>query len=308
MIYCCVIPDIPYMHWQTEVYLTNFLKVGIEARNIHVVVLFDNKPTDEIQKIEKKYPAQFFYYPLGKQDNYRATNWFKGLKYHSMELNGKRIFYHDADMIFLQPPSFKIDLLCNCSWYGSDTKAYTSAAYIISKNEDCFNGMCAIVGIDPKKVLKHENQVCGAQWVMDSMDYNFWDKCERDAKNIHTYITNHPSQKYIMKDGVKINPGTGKPAVLIQKTAAMWSILWNAWLAGKRTQVSPEMSFVFATAKIERSEEVYILHNAGVSKTDQDLYFPKIGYTSKSPIGEDLSRYSKDYAAWKYVQAIGDVK
>ena len=46
LIFVSAQPDVPYFHWQCEVYLNNFIKMGIPPRNIHVIFAI----TDENEK------------------------------------------------------------------------------------------------------------------------------------------------------------------------------------------------------------------------------------------------------------------
>ena len=37
LIFVSAQPDVPYFHWQCEIYLNNFIKLGIPKENIHVL-------------------------------------------------------------------------------------------------------------------------------------------------------------------------------------------------------------------------------------------------------------------------------
>jgi hypothetical protein len=88
-------------------------------------------------------------------------------------------------------------------------------------------------------------------------------------------------------------------------TAGMWSLLWNAWLAGHETKVDERISFGWSTDPIDRVDMHWILHNAGVTVNDTDLFF-KGAYINKLPYDEvlqvDEKRASSYY--WKQVQEV----
>ena len=50
-------PDVPYFHWQCEVYLNNFIELGIKPENIFVLFGLVNKATELSEGAEqlKKY-------------------------------------------------------------------------------------------------------------------------------------------------------------------------------------------------------------------------------------------------------------
>lgn len=305
LIFVTVCPDNLYFQWQAEVYITNFLSMGIPPERIHCLFMLGHgqRPSDGLKRIKDKYPVKWYTY-FGVQDNYLSTNVFKVLKQHVHKVQDKRIFFHDADMIFLKAPDLTaLEALPIHKWYGSDTRGYNSAKYLKKKNEECFRGMCRIVGISPELVESKDadntpanSQVIGAQYIFDPMTFDFWDKCERDALDMWNYLNTHPSQQ------------GSDPKAKIQKTCLMWSKLWNAWLFGIDTEIRPELSFTFASSKIEKCEEVNILHNAGIVDPKDRQRFSKLGFRNLSPFGQPLDHYSKDFSAWKYVEAIKAVK
>jgi len=297
--YC---PDNIYFHWQTEVFLTNFIEHQLE--DINVVFMIKGEASQGLKAIMKKYPqVNWFTYRMDRHNHYLAANWFTGLRLHNPQ---GWLFYHDADMIFMKRPDIeKLSALDQSKAYGSNTGGYNSAKYIKSKSEEVFKGMCKIVGVTAEFIEARDHQVCGAQWIFPGMGKDFWAKCERDALALYDFIDKHPSQKYEMLNGKKVNPITKQPAQLVQKTAAMWSILWNFWKAGIETEIIPELEFSFATAPAEKCTN--IMHNAGVVDRTQKKMFAKLNYVGKSPIGERLD-FDPAFAAWHYSEAIKKVK
>jgi hypothetical protein len=64
MIFVSAQPDVPYFHWQCEIYLNNFIELGIPKENIHVLFAMVNKTTElsngaKYLKIHTKYSWLF---------------------------------------------------------------------------------------------------------------------------------------------------------------------------------------------------------------------------------------------------------
>mgnify|MGYP000719089300 CR=1 FL=1 len=57
LIFVSAQPDVPYFHWQCEVYLNNFIELGIPKENIHVLFAIVKNATElsEGAKQLKKY-------------------------------------------------------------------------------------------------------------------------------------------------------------------------------------------------------------------------------------------------------------
>ncbi len=43
-------PDVPYFHWQVRVYIHNFIEMGINPKNIHVLFGIVNNNTEPTQE------------------------------------------------------------------------------------------------------------------------------------------------------------------------------------------------------------------------------------------------------------------
>ena len=69
MLFVSAQPDVPYFHWQCEVYLNNFINLGIPRENIHVVFGLVNKTTELSEGANKlkKYTPNIHGY-LDKRD------------------------------------------------------------------------------------------------------------------------------------------------------------------------------------------------------------------------------------------------
>lgn len=287
MIYVSSQPDVPYFHWQVEVYARNFIRLGIRPEQIHAIFLIDKKESDGLKELKAKLPIRIFSYQI-KKSHYPPVYKPQGMKHHAQHLRG-RFFYHDSDIIFTSIP--QVHALCNCAYYVSDCKSYLDSKYIKSKGEGLFEAMCNSIGIHPAIVVANDENAGGAQYVMNNTSYEFWDKIENDS-----LILLQVMQSFPKKEGLIYG---------IQSFCAeMWSTLWNMIAFGKEIKIHPELDFTFATSKYSALDSVKILHNAGVLPQNRDTMFLKSDYMNKSPIGTDFSHLSKDFASWRYVEEI----
>jgi hypothetical protein len=67
-------------------------------------------------------------------------------------------------------------------------------------------------------------------------------------------------------------------------TAEMWSLLWNLWLHGYKTEITKELDFSWATDSIEIYEKRPILHMAGVTDDMKNRKFYKGEFINIDPI------------------------
>jgi hypothetical protein len=86
----------------------------------------------------------------------------------------------------------------------------------------------------------------------------------------------------------------------------MWAILWNGWLRGYKTNIISEMDFVWATDSIEKFQEKYIFHNAGVTESNREQIFFKGDYRDKLPYSI-ADTYDQSKASYKYFQVLKSV-
>jgi hypothetical protein len=70
--------------------------------------------------------------------------------------------------------------------------------------------------------------------------------------------------------------------------ADMWSLLWNAWQAGREVNVSSELAFCWPNDKLESWYNTKILHYAGVLPQHRPAAFWKGEYLNFSPIYSDF--------------------
>ena len=309
----CVQPSIRYYAWQVEVMLNNFISLNLQEQfEIHVLFAYNTNEKDHKKKLdeiflldnyfETKYPnaVQFYYYEDTRQYpiSYISSIRPNLIKQHYKELpyiSNTTIFYHDCDIVFTKYPDFILKYAQNdTNWYVSDTKSYIGYDYIISKGQDVIDAMCEIVGISQDLVKQKQNQSGGCQYIIKGVDYDFWDKVEKDAEKLFHDIT---------MLNVKKQQADPTHHELQIWCADMWSVLWNAWLKGFETHIIDEMEFCWATDSTKKWDEVYIFHNAGVTDSLAKDLFYKANYRDKLPYGIE-ENYKKDTASYKYFEMV----
>lgn len=307
----CVQPTIKYFAWQIEVMLTNFKSLGLHNHfNIDILFAYnDTLPTCKTdiswgKAVEDKFTdvASFHYY----NDTRENISYISSIRPHILkkhfkefpELSKRVIFYHDCDILFTKFPEFILNLSDDDdNWYVSDTKSYIGYNYIKSKGDDVLESMCKIVGVHPDFVKEREEQSGGAQYILKGIDWVFFDKMERDCENLFRNITQLNNQKK------QIDPTHHELQIWC---ADMWAILWNGWLRGYKTNIISEMDFVWATDSIEKYQEKYIFHNAGVTESNREQIFFKGDYRDKLPYSI-ADTYDQSKASYKYFQVLKSV-
>jgi hypothetical protein len=295
-------PATIYYAWQVEVYINNFVENGVLPSDIHVLFLVDGEIPKEIQTLQRNYPniAFHFYTDTRSDKSYIPSIYFNAVKQHIRafpELEKEAIMFHDSDTILAKPFQQTYTLLGDKIWYFSDTKSYINYDYIQQKGEDVYQRMLDIVGIDGSIPKICNSQSGGAQHLIKSAPFAFWNKVEMDSIALYKMFcdTEHLYQK--KHDG----------DYPIQKwTAGMWSLLWNAWYFGNEVKISDELNFAWATDKIEWLENKQFIHNAGVTPDRQDLFY-KGEYTNTLPYNRNL-QISQEYCSYEYYQWIHKVE
>lgn len=304
MTFISVQPDVPYFHWQIEVMIHNFIKSGINPNWIEIIFAYQNDVSQECKKLASKYPyIRFFFYKKTILENHGYIPILRPdcLEQHFRKfpnLKNEPIFYHDSDIIFRQVPDFDM-LNSDDNWYVSDTISYIGANYIKSKSQELFTDMCKIANIDPLLVEENQNNSGGAQYLMKGIDADFWKEVKENCLNLYVYMRDREEKerKELSEDVLKsYNP--------VQKWCAdMWSVFWNGLKRGNQIRITPELDFSWGTSDMNAYEKCNIMHNAGVT-TSKDGLFYKAEFINKDPFIEDLSKFKKDTASYKYVEAI----
>jgi len=281
-------PDVPYFHWQIKLYVHNFIEKGINPSQIHVILGMVHGKTEPtsggLELLDLGVNIHFYkddrikktYIPSIKP--YLISQWLK----NSPEY-GDCFFLHDADIIFRELPDFKT-LLNDDICYLSDTIGYIGYNYIIdccrryerqhptSEKNQLLNEMASIIGIDTELIKTNQDSSGGGQYIIKNTDYKIWQKIYEDCTPLYKQMLNYQRR-------FPINPGQ------IQFwTAEMWSLLWNLWLFGYQTKITPLLDFSWATDNLEKYNTKPILHMAGVTENQKEKKFFKGEYINLDPI------------------------
>lgn len=312
LIFVSAQPDVPYFHWQTEIYIHNFIEKGINPNQIHVLFLITDggKPTLESLEL-KKYNVNIHHYIDERMDKeyipslrpFMLSKWLK-----ENPQFGKVYFYHDSDIIFRVLPDFE-SMINDGVCYLSDTKSYIGYRYIndcgeryeqehkvLSKGK-LLSLMSGVVGIDVEVIKEKQEESGGAQYLLKNVDYKFWDKVYRNCQDLYR-VMNHFQSSYPILHGIQM------------WTSDMWSVLWNLWLFGKETEVTDKLSFSWATDNITRYDSKIILHMAGVTPDIKGEKFYKGDFITISPLdmlrddNEHFDYIDSDSASKKYVEVM----
>lgn len=298
-------PDVPYFHWQVEVMIHNFMKLGINPNWIEVLWAHTGQPSREILLMARKYPyIRFFHYPKSVVNNFGYVPILRPdiLEQHFTrfpELRGEVIFYHDSDIIFRELPDFD-SMHDDLNWYFSDTTSYIGAEYIKSKSTDLFNTLCNIVKVSPDLVEANQLNSGGAQQLIKFVNANFWKNVKEDALMLYKYMSDLEDAeraKLTEAELTSYNP--------IQKWCAdMWAILWGGLKIGAQPKISTDLSFSWGTSSLEEYEKHNIMHNAGVTNNTNGTLFYKGEFINRNPFDSDFTLIDPNSASFKYVEAI----
>ena len=288
LIFVSAQPDVPYFHWQCEVYLNNFIELGIPKENIHVLfaLVKGSKELSDGAKELFKYTPNIYCYEDKRDKKHYIPSIKPYLLYEWIKENPKRgelFFLHDSDIVFNYLPDFD-SLLKDDYIYMSDTRGYIDFNYIMDcdtryhkqhPNMDqgqLLREMCDIVGVEPSVVKKNDVNSGGAQYIMKKQDWQMWYKIYKESTGLYDKL-----QRFQRK--FPISPGE------IQFwTAEMWSVLWNQWFWGKETRLTDLLDFCWATDKLDCCSYRPILHMAGVTDNQKDKLFFKGDYINNNPL------------------------
>ena len=297
LIFVTAQPDVPYFHWQCEVYGRNFIEKGLDPSQIHMIFgLINGKktPSDGAEKLKDMgFNVHFYndnrdkkhYIPSVKP--YLISKWLK-----DFPENGKVFFLHDADIIFRETINYN-KFLNDDTCYMSDTKGYISYNYILdccrryesvypnSTENQLIKEMSEVVGIDVEIIKNNEENSGGGQYIIKNTNYEIWEKIYKNSNELFDQM--HDYQKRF-----PISPGE------IQFwTAEMWSLLWNLWFFGKKTKIVDELDFCWATDNIDIYEKKPILHMAGVTNDLKNTKFYKGDFIDINPL--EKLKQNKNY-------------
>jgi hypothetical protein len=317
MVSICAQPDDLYFYWQVEVLINNFRKFGLSDK-MHILLF---KPADrkywnsQWQTLEERYPeVKFFRY---EDQGANIKGYIPILRPHILkqhfakfpELSKETIFYHDSDILLTKNIDFD-KLSKGDTWYMSDTTSYISYSYFKSKEKDVkpnrkqaynleaiLNPLLHNIGLTTEQLEKYDSNSGGAQYILKGVDEAFWTKVEKDCNNIRFYLQTQNRLYFDSEDkGFQ------------SWCADMWAVLWNGIALNKDIKITDELSFSWATDKIEEWSKHPIYHNAGVTN-EAHLFNKGLFHNNRtSPFEQEITGISKDYASYMYFQEIMDVK
>jgi len=301
-------PDVPYFHWQVRVYVHNFIKKGINPKNIHVlfgIVNNNTEPTKESLEL-KELGINIHHYPDNREFKHYIPSIKPFLVYQWLKEfpeYGESFFLHDSDIIFRELPNFD-KLLEDNICYVSDTIGYIGYNYIMdccrryeaqhpnSRQGQLLEEMCEVIGVNPECIECNQENSGGGQYIIKKTDWMVWEKIYFDCVPLYDQMLDYQKR-------FPINPGQ------IQFwTAEMWSLLWNLWYFGKETKITKELDFSWATDEIGVYNKRPILHMAGVTQDMRDRKFFKGDYINENPL--DLLK--KDIKHFDFIEDTSSTK
>jgi hypothetical protein len=303
--YVCAQPATLYYAWQVEVMINNFIQMGINPNGIDIVCWKQNGVIpEEWNKLSQKYPARFFFYNDTRETKHYISSIRPNiLKQHWLafpELENETILYHDCDILLTKPPTEWIteDMVNDNIWYGSDTRFYISHSYIKGKGQDIMDKMCQIMEIKESVIEDNELNAIGAQYLMKGLNYEFWNRVERDSERLYKEITELNNQK------VALNPTYHTLQIW---TSDMWAVLWGGWRMGYETKTHPNFDFSWGTSTEMDYHRLNIMHNAGVTDSTSGLFY-KAQWMNSLPYNtaEEPKRETASWHYWNEIQKIGN--
>lgn len=297
--FVCAQPATLYYAWQVETMINNFIEMGVNPNNVDIVCWKQNGIIpEEWSKLASGYPARFFFYDdTRKTKHYISSIRPNILKQHweaHPYLKDEAIFYHDSDIIFSKPISQWIseDIRDDEEWYGSDTRWYISHSYIVGKGQQIIDKMCDIMDLPESLIRENEMNAIGAQYLMKNIDYEYWDRVEKDCEQLFRQVTDLNNQ---------IKSTDPSYHELQIWCSDMWAVLWGAWRLGYKTNCLPEFEFSWGTSTEDDYHRLNIMHNAGVTSPSQNLFY-KAEYMNSLPYNSELTindnTASKKYWEW----------
>jgi hypothetical protein len=287
LIFVTAQPDVPYFHWQVRIYVHNFIEMGINPNQIHIIfamVSGNNEPTKESLEL-KELGINIHHYLDTRHKKYYIPNIKPFLIYKWLEefpQYGKLFFLHDADIIFRELPDFN-SLINDKIIYVSDTIGYIGYNYIMdccnryekqypnSPKQQLITDMTDVVGVSINKIKENQNNSGGGQYLIKNSDYHIWQKIYMDCVPLYDTMMNY-HKKYPI----------GAPIQFW--TAEMWSLLWNLWYFNFDVKISEKLSFSWATDDNISYEKHPILHMAGITDDLKNTKFFKGDYINISPL------------------------
>lgn len=281
-------PAVPRFQWELEVLLTNIRQFTQDE----VILLFTKHDDTVPRYLTNKYEGVrcFVYADQRDWSGYipSVRPWLLS-KYFAQDPSrvNDTYFYIDSDIIFRQWPDFATLGIDGNKVIGSDCGGYIDLDYIlgVEKGAEIAQNMANICGITVDQMRGVPG--IGAQLVFTNLGADFWQRSYQDSNRIYRYLELVDSN--------------------IQKwTAEMWAQLWGWVREGKQILMPKELDFCRPTDLLAEWDKVKIMHNAGVTGAEGDMFF-KGQYVDRMPFGEDFSFVDPRKVSIKYVEALNNV-
>jgi len=334
-IFLTIVPDDNTFVWELEVHLQNILNKGYD-NTVHCLIfrpIIRSTWNPNILKLEEKFKntnIKFFYYEgdAKLQQDTSLIDYIPLLRIYSLikhfekypELSKESIYYNDSDTLWVKKLDFSRftnDDIC----YLSDTSSYLNLQYLDNKINDCLpekkqelidfksvDKLFQLCGISREIVENNNLGTGGAQYLLKpGLTKEFWESVYKDCIVIRSFL------KIVNKQFFK-DENNGYQSYC----SDMWSLLWNLWKFGYKTECPEEMNFAWAPDKISKLKQVYIYHNAGVSANTMLIegiptkLFNKIKYrnniTSPHKNVADIVDVSQNYCSYFYVMNLINIQ
>lgn len=278
--------------WETRIFLTSLKEFGyLSKARILVFEATNSLFTKEWVELSKDFPeVGFFLYNnenikrIGQSFNYPPVCRLYCLQEHWKQfphLEQEAIFYCDTDIVFtkyLDFDQFLNDDINYVSWTGNinRTDNYLWQPYLDSKVDkvnplklnqykrlDIVEKLGNICGISRETITKNNENTGGAQYLLKNITKQFWTDCFNTCCEIKMFLSDI-NQVFMQGANAQERENNGFQSWC----ADMWAVLYNVWKTAE-TKCPKEFDFAWSTDKIERLEEVYILHNAGVTSDEK---------------------------------------
>lgn len=316
MIFISAQPDEVYFHWQVEIYLYQFSKLGILDHCHAVFGHKTDKPSDYAMGISKKFPGRVFFYKDERTPE--QTNYIPTIRPHILKKffkqfpnKGKNVFYHDSDIFIVKLPPFEKMLKWDKdnTGYLSDTVSYIGASYIIEcskryqavypdiPDNDLFKKMVNLFPVSEELVISNQENSGGAQYLLKNIGSKFWEDVEIGCIKMWKVMKDYEKQ-YPIKDHIQ------------SWTTDMWAVLWTYWGRGKKTVVDKTLDFSWGVSSVQEYHNNNIFHLAGVTSNMRNKHFYKGDFSGKNVFTEYqknnqlFSNVSKDSATFEYISVI----
>jgi len=289
----CVTNELRYW-WETAIYLNNLTELGYS--NIHILIYVEENTTllSKWEELQQKFPNVKF---VSFEDKSNITKIGRAFKYKPVyrfwllqeywkmhpELKDEAVFYTDTDIVltkYLDFSPFLNDDISYISWTGDKdrTDNYLWQPYFDGKIDqinptkleqykklDVIGRMAFVCNTTREHITANNLNTGGAQYLLKNVSSQFWTNCFNTCCEIKTFLADVNSIFMKGKDSTeKENNG------FQSFCSDMWALLYNLWGEGKETRCPKELDFSWSTDRLDRWNECYIMHNAGIIAEQQN--------------------------------------